>query len=186
MEAKKLWGGRFRGNIDPLMEKYNESFSFDKRLWAEDIQGSQAYAKALVQASVLSSSDGLLIANGLETLLIEWKEGRFIGKDGDEDIHTANERRLTELIGEVAGRLHTGRSRNDQVATDMRLYVRKMGKIMMGHCQQVLETICVMGEEYMDVLMPGFTHLQPAQPIRFSHWILSHGAAILRDAQVGL
>ena len=121
--AKKLWGGRFTGATDPLMEKFNESLPFDRRMWAEDIRGSQAYAKALAKAGVLTEEESATIVDGLSSVASEWEAGTFEVKQGDEDIHTANERRLSELIGPLGGKLHTGRSRNDQVATDTRLWL---------------------------------------------------------------
>jgi len=120
---KKLWGGRFTGTTDPIMHAFNESLSYDKRMWAQDIRGSQAYAKALIACGVLSESEAHVIVQGLSSVAEEWKHGTFRIADDDEDIHTANERRLKELIGPVAGKLHTGRSRNDQVATDMRMWL---------------------------------------------------------------
>lgn len=120
---KKLWGGRFTGTTDPIMHAFNESLSYDKRMWAQDIRGSQAYAKALIACGVLSESEAHTIIQGLSSVAEEWKNGSFRIADDDEDIHTANERRLKELIGPVAGKLHTGRSRNDQVATDMRMWL---------------------------------------------------------------
>ena len=112
---KKLWGGRFTGATDPLMEKFNASIGSDKRMWREDIEGSQAYARALSKTSVLTETEAAEIVAGLDAVAAEWKACTFVIKPGDEDIHTANERRLTELIGAVGGKLHTGRSRNDQV-----------------------------------------------------------------------
>ena len=118
---KKLWGGRFTGETDPVMHAFNESLSYDKRMWAQDIRGSQAYAKALVGCKVLTAEEAQTICDGLTKVGEEWRTNSFQVQPEDEDIHTANERRLKELIGPVAGKLHTGRSRNDQVATDMRL-----------------------------------------------------------------
>ena len=122
--TKKLWGGRFTGKIDPLMEQFNASISFDRRLWAADMRGSQAYARALALAGILTPAEAAQIVAGLEQVAAEWDQGAFVLQAGDEDIHTANERRLTELIGPLGGKLHTGRSRNDQVATDVRLWLR--------------------------------------------------------------
>ena len=113
---KKLWGGRFTGATDPLMEKFNASIGSDRRMWREDIEGSQAYARALSKTSVLTEAEAAEIVAGLDAVAAEWRAGTFEIKPGDEDIHTANERRLTELIGAVGGKLHTGRSRNDQVS----------------------------------------------------------------------
>ena len=122
--TKKLWGGRFTGSTDPLMEKFNASIVFDRQMWRVDLRGSQAYARALERAGLLTQFEAEQIVDGLERVAGEWERGEFVIVEGDEDIHTANERRLTELIGTTAGKLHTGRSRNDQVATDVRLWLR--------------------------------------------------------------
>jgi argininosuccinate lyase len=132
--TKKLWGGRFTGKTDPLMEAFNASITFDQRLWQVDIQGSQAYARALVGAGLLTASESETIVAGLDQVAQEWARGEFVLREGDEDIHTANERRLTELIGAVAGKLHTGRSRNDQIATDVRLWLRGRLRICADTC----------------------------------------------------
>lgn len=181
--AKKLWGGRFSGETDPLMEAFNASIDFDRRLWAADIRGSQAYARALADAGLLTPDEAAQIVAGLAQVADEWQRGTFVLAEGDEDIHTANERRLTELIGPVAGKLHTGRSRNDQVATDLRLWLREQIGDLRGHLRQLIEVTVERADREIDLLMPGYTHLQPAQPIRWSHWLLSHAWAWQRDAQ---
>nr|QKY14862.1 argininosuccinate lyase (ASL) [Polytomella parva] len=179
--AKKLWGGRFTGKTDPLMEKFNESLPFDKRMWAEDIKGSQAYAKALSKASILTPAEAEAIISGLDKVASEWASNSFVIKQGDEDIHTANERRLTELVGAVGGKLHTGRSRNDQVATDTRLWLRNQLSVLQRCLRDLILVACDRAEAEADVLMPGFTHLQPAMTVRWSHWVLSHASAWQRD-----
>jgi argininosuccinate lyase len=166
------------------MEKFNESLSFDKRMWSQDLKGSMAFAKANVSTGILTQEECDAILGGLEQVYKEWESGSFVIKPGDEDIHTANERRLTELIGPlVGGKLHTGRSRNDQVATDTRLWTVQAEHDIL----QDLKTLLLAGAEFckahVDVLMAGYTHLQPAQPIRFSHWVLSHLSPLARDAQ---
>lgn len=180
--SNKLWGGRFTGATDPLMEQFNASISFDKRFWAVDIRGSQAYARALVRAGILQAAEAEQIVDGLEQVAEEWRKGEFVIRANDEDIHTANERRLTELIGTVAGKLHTGRSRNDQVATDVRLWLREEIEAIQRHLRQLIRVTADRAEVEIDLLMPGYTHLQPAQPIRWSHWLLSHAWAWQRDA----
>ena len=172
-KSEKLWGGRFTGEIDPLMEAFNASIGFDQQMWAEDIRGSQAYARALAAAGLLTTPEADEIVAGLERVAEEWRQGAFALQAADEDIHTANERRLTELIGSVAGKLHTGRSRNDQVATDVRLWLRAQIDILAGHLRDLIRTVVDRAEAEIDLLMPGYTHLQPAQPIRWSHWLLS-------------
>ncbi len=177
----KLWGGRFEGGIDPFMARFNNSIGFDARLWQADILGSQAYAEALFEAGVLTEEERQQMLSGLDRVQQEWASGRFLLKPEDEDIHTAVERRLHEFIGPVAGKLHTGRSRNDQVATDLRLYLRDRIddlEILLGEMQMVL---IAGAERHLDLIMPGFTHFQPAQPIRFSHWLMSYFWMFQRD-----
>lgn len=181
--TKKLWGGRFTGATDPLMEEFNASIGFDRVLWAADIRGSQAYARALAGAGILSGDEAATIVAGLDQVADEWREGRFEIVDGDEDIHTANERRLGELIGPVAGKLHTGRSRNDQIATDIRLWLRAQIELLAEHLRTLIRTAVERAEREIDILMPGYTHLQPAQPIRWSHLLLSYAWGWQRDAQ---
>ncbi|GKZ00893.1 hypothetical protein MPSEU_001040900 [Mayamaea pseudoterrestris] len=176
-------GGRFKGGTDPIMEKFNESLSFDKRMWSQDIKGSIAYAKAIAKVNIITQDECEQIVNGLETVAEEWNSGTFEEKPGDEDIHTANERRLTELIGSTGGKLHTGRSRNDQVATDTRLWTVDAEREILKDLKQFLLAAAEFCQDHIDILMAGYTHLQPAQPIRFSHWLLSHMAPIVRDAQ---
>ncbi len=178
----KLWGGRFSGETDPLMEAFNASISFDKRLWQADIRGSQAYARGLARAGIITPEEADILVAGLAQVAEEWAAGRFVIQPGDEDIHTANERRLGELVGDVAGKLHTGRSRNDQVATDLRLWLREEIHSLRGHLVALVQTCAERASDEIDLLMPGYTHLQPAQPIRWSHWLLSHAWAWRRDA----
>ena len=181
--AKKLWGGRFTGATDPLMEQFNASIQFDRRMWRVDIDGSQAYARALGNAGILKPDEVDALVQGLEQVADEWAAGTFVIQASDEDIHTANERRLTDLIGSVAGKLHTGRSRNDQVATDLRLWLRTEIARLRGHLRQLINVAADRAEVELDYLMAGYTHLQPAQPIRWSHLLLSHAWAWQRDAQ---
>mmetsp|Transcript_24903 Transcript_24903/g.59129 ORF Transcript_24903/g.59129 Transcript_24903/m.59129 type:complete len:470 (+) Transcript_24903:163-1572(+) len=176
-------GGRFKGGTDPIMEKFNESISFDKRMWDQDIRGSIAYAKAIGKVGIITQDEVNLLVDGLEKVRAEWKSGEFVIKPGDEDIHTANERRLTEIIGPTGGKLHTGRSRNDQVATDTRLWTVEAEKDVLKDMAQLLTAGASMAREWIDILMAGYTHLQPAQPIRFSHWLCSHLTPLMRDAQ---
>lgn len=178
---KKLWGGRFTGTTDPIMHAFNESLSYDKRMWAQDIRGSQAYAKALIACGVLSESEAHAIIQGLSSVAEEWKHGTFRIADDDEDIHTANERRLKELIGPVAGKLHTGRSRNDQVATDMRMWLLDEVDAIVTLLTDLLRVMVKRAESEVDYLMPGYTHLQRAQPIRWAHWLLSHASYFSND-----
>ncbi len=177
----KLWGGRFEQPIDPHMDQFNKSIGFDARLWEVDIIASQAYANAICEAGILSEAERDQIVSGLERVFEEWDEGRFQLRPEDEDIHTAVERRLTEIIGPVAGKLHTGRSRNDQVATDLRLYLCNALETLEGLLNDLQLTIIQVAEQSIDVILPGYTHLQPAQPVRFAHWMMSFFWMLQRD-----
>jgi argininosuccinate lyase len=181
-EPKKLWGGAFSEKIDPLMEKFNESLSFDRRMALEDIEGSIGYASALARTGIITEEEKNEIHKGLKIVLEEWQSGSFVAKEGDEDIHTANERRLCEVIdSNIGGKLHTGRSRNDQVATDTRMWLRKELTVLRKYLRTLIEVAIDRAEKEVDHVMPGFTHLQSAQTVRFSHWLLSHAAAWQRD-----
>uniref|UniRef100_A0A6Q2XRI8 Argininosuccinate lyase n=1 Tax=Esox lucius TaxID=8010 RepID=A0A6Q2XRI8_ESOLU len=179
----KLWGGRFVGDTDPIMEMFNASIAYDKRMWDADIRGSKAYVKALEKAELVTTEEMENILHGMDQIHDEWSKGVFEVKPGDEDIHTANERRLKELIGEPAGKLHTGRSRNDQVVTDMRLWLRDAISTLKRNALQLITTMVERAAVEMDVLFPGYTHMQRAQPIRWSHWLLSHAVALSRDLE---
>lgn len=165
------------------MEKFNESISFDKRMWSQDIRGSIAYAKANAKAGIITQDESDILVEGLQKVSEEWSAGTFAIQPGDEDIHTANERRLTEIVGAVGGKLHTGRSRNDQVATDTRLWTVEAEREILIELQTLLVAGAQVAEQHADILMAGYTHLQPAQPIRYSHWLLSHLTPLMRDAQ---
>uniref|UniRef100_A0A667Z970 Argininosuccinate lyase n=1 Tax=Myripristis murdjan TaxID=586833 RepID=A0A667Z970_9TELE len=180
-QGDKLWGGRFVGDTDPVMEKFNASISYDQRMWDADIRGSKAYVKALEKAELVTTEEMNSILQGMDQVSQEWSKGAFVIKPGDEDIHTANERRLKELIGVPAGKLHTGRSRNDQVVTDMRLWLRDAISVLTENTLQLVSTMVERAAVEIDVLFPGYTHMQRAQPIRWSHWILSHAVALSRD-----
>jgi len=166
------------------MEKFNNSMKYDQIMWSEDIQGSIAYAQALGKCGILQSVEVDQICEGLTRVRSEWETGSFLIKESDEDIHTANERRLTELIGkDVGGKLHTGRSRNDQVVTDVRLWLRAVCARTLSQIRDIVMTASALAEEHIDVLQAGFTHMQPAQVIRFSHWIMSFMIPLVRDME---
>ncbi|MEM7346601.1 MAG: argininosuccinate lyase [Chloroflexota bacterium] len=178
----KLWGGRFSGATDALMRQFNDSIYFDVRLWEADIDGSMAYAQALANAGIITEEEADILQDGLDEIRVEFTQNRFEVKEGDEDIHTAVERRLGELIGtEISGKLHTGRSRNDQVATDTRLWLKRAIVPLSEHITNLQKAILAQAETHIDVIMPGYTHLQQAQPIRFSHWLLSFAWMLQRD-----
>jgi len=151
----------FTGKVDPLMEKFNASISFDKRMAQADVIGSQAYAKALARSGIITEKERDALVTGLQQVGEEWKNGTFEISPRDEDIHTANERRLTEIIGsDIGGKLHTGRSRNDQVATDIRIWLRDEARILLNILKEFIKCIVDRAQKEIDVLMPGYTHLQ--------------------------
>jgi argininosuccinate lyase len=178
----KLWGGTFSEAPDALAYRYNASLPVDQRLWREDIEGSQAWVRALARAGVLSPGEAAALAVGLNAVEAEFEAGRFAFVPADEDIHTAVERRLGEVAGPVAGKLHTGRSRNDQVATDFRLWVMRAEARVMDHLRRLQRALLAQAERHAATLLPGYTHLQRAQPITFGHWLMSHFWALERDA----
>uniref|UniRef100_A0A8U8BTJ0 Uncharacterized protein n=1 Tax=Geospiza parvula TaxID=87175 RepID=A0A8U8BTJ0_GEOPR len=182
MTTSWLWR-RFVGSTDPIMEMLSASITVDQRLSEVDIQGSMAYAKALEKAGILSKTELEKILSGLEKISEEWSKGVFGVIQTDEDIHTANERRLKELIGDVAGKLHTGRSRNDQVVTDLKLFMKNSLSIISTHLLQLIKTLVERAAIEIDVILPGYTHLQKAQPIRWSQFLLSHAVALTRDSE---
>jgi argininosuccinate lyase len=149
------------GATDPLMTAFNESLPYDQALHTADVIGSQAYARALLKSGILTQLECSELVRGLNLVEQEWLQGNFQPQPNDEDIHTANERRLGELIGkEIAGKLHTGRSRNDQVATDMRIWLREEGRKLVSILKELIEVLVNRAEKEIDVLMPGYTHLQ--------------------------
>ena len=178
-----LWGGRFAERPTELMRRFGDSIGFDIRLWEADITGSMAYARALARAGVITAAERDALLDGLAQVRAEFATGKFTLQPDDEDIHTAVERRLGELIGPTAGKLHTGRSRNDQVATDTRLYVRQQIEQLRGRLTELRRALLDQARLHLPVLMPGYTHLQPAQPVRFSHWLLSFFWMFQRDRE---
>ena len=176
-----MWGGRFAGGPSDIMQQINASIGTDKRMWREDLEGSRAHARMLAAAGILSESDRDAILGGLDRIEYEWAAGEIEEDLALEDIHMHVEARLKELIGEPAGRLHTARSRNDQVATDFRLWVR-------GACEQVdaglralQEALLDRAETHAGDVMPGFTHLQSAQPVTLGHHLMAYVEMARRD-----
>jgi argininosuccinate lyase len=179
--AGKAWGGRFRENTNRLVEAFTVSVAVDRRLYAHDIQGSIAHCKTLGKARVLSRGETRTIVRGLESVKTELDRGRFKFAPQDEDIHMAIERRLTELIGPVGGKLHTGRSRNDQVALDIRLYLRDQLDRLIERCAELQRVLLAQAKANHPIAMPGYTHLQRAQPVLFAHHLLAYVEMIERD-----
>ena len=178
-----LWGGRFSGKLDQKAFDLNTSLPFDQRMAIQDVKGSAAWATALSQAGVLTEDESSRILSGLEAVKAEFESESFAFAESDEDIHTAVERRLGELIGPLAGKLHTGRSRNDQVATDFRLWMLEALPELDATIAGLQSTLVTLAEKHLSTLMPGYTHLQRAQPITLGHWLLSHFWALGRDRE---
>ncbi|MGE5270109.1 MAG: argininosuccinate lyase [Thiohalocapsa sp.] len=176
-----MWGGRFVGGPAAIMRRINASIDFDQRLYAEDIAGSEAHCAMLVAQGIIPAEDGAAIRRGLEQIRAEIESGRFAFSEANEDIHLNIEARLAELIGPAAGRLHTARSRNDQVATDFRLWVRAaIDRIEMA-MRDVQAALIDQAEAHADAVMPGFTHLQIAQPVTLGHHLLAYVEMLGRD-----
>jgi len=182
MQGNAMWGGRFADRPDAIMEAINASIGFDRRLAAQDIAGSRAHAAMLAATGILSDSDATAIREGLLTVLSEIEGGSFAFSTALEDIHMNVEARLKELIGAPAGRLHTARSRNDQVATDFRLWVRDRIDDALGGIAAVQRAALAQAEAGADWVMPGFTHLQTAQPVTWGHHMLAYVEMLGRDA----
>lgn len=178
-----LWGGRFSAQLDPLTWQFNASITFDWRLAEVDVIASLAWVKALEKAGVLSTHENTEITSGLENILGEIRAQSFLIQPGDEDVHSAIERRLTELIGPAAGKLHTGRSRNDQVATDFNLWLMQAITQMDVLARKLQTSICDRGQKDFGILINGYTHFQQSQPVLLSHWWLSHFWPLARDRQ---
>jgi argininosuccinate lyase len=176
-----LWGGRFDTGPAGVMERINASIDFDKRLYAQDIAGSKAHCNMLVAQGILTPEDGDAIVNGLERIEGEIERGEFAYDPKLEDIHMHVEARLAELIGDVAGRLHTARSRNDQVATDFRLWVRDALDRLSAGLKDLENALLDQAERHAETIMPGFTHLQPAQPVTLGHHLLAYVEMAERD-----
>ena len=190
--ANALWGGRFAAGPADIMSRINASIKFDQRLFAQDIAGSRAHCEMLVAQGIVSAEDGAQICSGLDTILAEINAGEFQFSEALEDIHMNIEARLTELIGPAAGRLHTARSRNDQVATDFKLWTRDAIDAVIGQLAALRDILLDRAEEAADAVMPGFTHLQSAQPVTFGHHLMAYyemfgrDLARFRDARVRL
>jgi argininosuccinate lyase len=179
--ASSMWGGRFAGGPAAIMQRINASIDFDQRLYAQDIRGSQAHCKMLVKQGIITAADGEAILAGLAQVLQEIESGAFPFRTELEDIHMNVEARLAEIIGEAAGRLHTARSRNDQVATDFRLWVRDALDGMNEALKGLQKALLARAEQHADTVMPGFTHLQAAQPVTMGHHLMAYVEMIGRD-----
>lgn len=178
-----LWSGRFSEKTDELVAKYTESISYDRRLYPFDIAGSKAHATMLAKQGIIPQEDADAIIGGLNAILAEIESGNFDFKEELEDIHMNIESRLTELIGQPGARLHTGRSRNDQIATDERLYMRHEAAEISNKLKKMQVALVALADRNSDVIMPGFTHTQHAQPILFAHHLLAYVEMFARDCE---
>ena len=183
MKKTKLWGGRFNTGTAASVEAFTASVDIDSRLYRHDIRGSIAHARMLAKQRIISAADARRIIRGLQTVEREIDSGKFRFSQADEDIHMNIERRLTELIGPAGGKLHTARSRNDQVALDMRLYLRDEVKNSIAALQEVRRQLGRAAKKNLDVIMPGYTHLQRAQPVLLAHHLLAYIDMFERDAE---
>jgi argininosuccinate lyase len=177
------WGGRFAQRMDPGAEAFTASLAFDRRLWPHDIEGSRAWARALHRARLLTEDELAALLRGLDAVQAELADGRFPFRQELEDIHLNIERRLTELAGPVGGKLHTGRSRNDQIALDERLYLREILGLVDRGVRDVQAALLERAEEHLDAPMPGYTHLQRAQPVLLAHHLLAYVFMLQRDRE---
>ena len=179
--SNAMWGGRFASGPDAIMEAINASIDFDKRMARQDIEGSRAHAAMLAKQDIITDSDASAIREGLLTVLSEIESGDFAFSKALEDIHMNVEARLKEVVGEPAGRLHTGRSRNDQVATDFKLWVRDQLDAAVSGLESLISALLDQAEKGADLVMPGFTHLQVAQPVTWGHHMMAYVEMFARD-----
>lgn len=180
-DAVRLWGGRFEGSPSEAFAALNDSLPVDRRMWREDIAGSRAHARMLTATGVITPEDGHAIDQGLQRVAAEMESGEFAFQPSDEDIHTAVERRLTEIAGDAGRRLHTGRSRNDQVATDVLLYLAGAAQAQRGLVERLAAVLLDKADQHLDTLLPGYTHLQRAQPVRLAHHLGAYVWMLVRD-----
>src|ERR1700761_4467061 len=181
MNSNKMWGGRFESGPAAIMREITPSIDFDKRLAGEDLAGSKAHVRMLASEGIVSKEDASAILLGLEQVEKEIAEGKFVFKRELEDIHLNIEARLAEIVGPAAGRLHTARSRNDQVGTDFRLWVRAACERADKGLQELSRALLAQAEKHTASIMPGYTHMQPAQPVTFGHHLLAYVEMFARD-----
>lgn len=183
MSEKKLWGGRFSQGTDKLVEEFTESVSYDRNLYRQDIAGSTAHAKMLAKVGIISPEEGAALVAGLQKVLEEIEAGKFVWKQELEDVHMNIEQRLTELVGDVGKKLHTARSRNDQVATDFRLYVTERLAAWQELARALAGVLAEQAEAHKNVILPGYTHLQAGQPVSLAHHLLAYAWMLKRDVE---
>jgi argininosuccinate lyase len=180
---EKLWGGRFKSVTDQNVDAFNASIDFDKRLWREDIEGNLGYCKMLGKAGIIIKDEVAAISNALKEIYSEIERGDFLFDESMEDIHTHIEKALIEKVGHIGETIHTGRSRNDQVALDTRLYVRNSIIEIDNMAREFQLALIEVAEEHIDLIMPGYTHLQRAQPVLLAHHLLAYYEMLKRDRQ---
>ena len=181
--ADKMWAGRFTGELDAAADDFNSSLPVDSRMYEADIRGSMAHAAMLGQQGIISREDAATLYDGLGEILADLKEGRLDFSAGGEDVHMFVEAELTKRLGDVGRRLHTARSRNDQVALDVRLHLRAEGMKILDQLKTLLGTLADLAEEHADTVMPGYTHLQRAQPITYGHYLMAYAMMFQRDME---
>src|SRR5438067_9418273 len=183
-ESKNLWGGRFKGRADERFVEFNRSFGFDRRLFEADVRASLAHCAGLRGAGVLTSAEAERIKNGLETILKRARtDARYFDELPSEDVHSFVEARLVQLVGDTGRKLHTGRSRNDQVATDLRLWLRAEIDRIQENLRDAQSALIDLAEKHSAAVIPGYTHLQRAQPVLFAHWCLAYFEMLARDSE---
>lgn len=178
-----MWAGRFSKEVDSKVNAFNSSIAFDARMYKQDIAGSIAHATMLGEQGIISMEDSLTLIGGLKEILADIESGALVFDPNAEDIHMFIEAELTKRLGDVGKRLHTSRSRNDQVALDIRLYLRDEIKEIKKLIKELIETLCKIAKEHADTIMPGYTHLQRAQPITFGHHLMAYAQMLLRDIE---
>ncbi|HOV42248.1 MAG TPA: argininosuccinate lyase, partial [Oscillospiraceae bacterium] len=179
--AKKLWAGRFSKEVDEKVNDFNSSISFDARMYRQDIEGSIAHAGMLGETGIIDKEESRKIIEGLKGILSDIESGKLQFDPCAEDIHMFVEAELTERIGDAGKRLHTARSRNDQVALDIRMYLKHEAKEITALVKELVKTLCGIASEHLETVMPGYTHLQRAQPITFAHHLMAYAQMFLRD-----
>ena len=180
-ELEKLWAGRAHGALDKAADDFNSSISVDSRMYRQDIRGSMAHAAMLAKQGIISAAEGKALIEGLGGILADIDEGKLAIDPAAEDIHSFIEAVLTERLGDTGRKLHTARSRNDQVAVDTRLYLRDAAAETIELIAKLISALCAQAEKNSDAIMPGYTHLQRAQPITFAHQLLAYGMMLSRD-----
>ncbi len=181
--TKKVWGGRFRENTNDLVDRFNSSLRFDRRLYAQDIEGSMAHCRMLAKQGIISDEDASSIIGALAEIKRELDRGESVPGEEHEDIHSLVERALVEKVGMLGEKMHTGRSRNDQISLDVRIYVRESIDRVSDLIREVQSALVSLAEKNVDLIMPGYTHLQPAQPVLLAHHLLAYFEMMKRDRQ---